>query len=77
MKPELYKMLKDSAEADKSKALLSIDLLSNSPVGIGDHSTEDFYKNAEALSTFASAQERLEILEKYFKPAKKQVNGIY
>jgi len=84
MKPELYNMLKNSAEADKSKALLSIDLLSNYSVGIGDHSTGDFYKNAEeALSLFASAEERLEILTKYFKPTsvewdtttKNQING--
>ncbi len=71
MNEKLYTMLHSAATADKAKALLSIDLLSNNPVGIGDHTTEDFYKNAEeALSTFASAQERLEILEKYFKPGK-------
>ena len=71
MNEKLYTMLHSAATANKAKALLSIDLLSNNPVGIGDHTTEDFYKNAEeALSTFASAQERLEILEKYFKPGK-------
>ncbi len=71
MNEKLYTMLHTAATADKAKALLSIDLLSNNPVGIGDHTTKDFYKNAEeALSTFASAQERLEILEKYFKPGK-------
>tara|TARA_Y100000389_G_scaffold146946_1_gene145771 strand:- start:370 stop:594 length:225 start_codon:yes stop_codon:yes gene_type:complete len=71
MNEKLYTMLHSAATADKAKALLSIDLLSNNPVGIGDHTTEDFYKNAgEALSTFAGAQERLEILEKYFKPGK-------
>ena len=65
MNEKLYKMLHSAATADRAKALLSIDLLSNNPVGIGDHTTEDFYKNAqEALSTFASAQERLEVLEK-------------
>ena len=40
-------MLKTSAEADKAKALLTLDLLGNTGVGIGDHSTNDFYQNAE------------------------------
>ena len=44
MNEKLYTMLHSAATADKAKALLSIDLLSNNPVGIGDHTTEDFYK---------------------------------
>tara|TARA_R110000803_G_scaffold92618_1_gene160145 strand:- start:1593 stop:1793 length:201 start_codon:yes stop_codon:yes gene_type:complete len=60
-------MLKTSAEADKSKALLSLNLLSEHPVGIGDHSTEDFYKNAEdALVMLVDADDRLKALKKYF-----------
>jgi hypothetical protein len=47
MDKSLYNMLKSSAQADKDKALLSLELLGNKAVGIGDHSTEDFYKNAE------------------------------
>ena len=43
----LRDMLIKSAEADKAKALLSLELLGDRAVGIGDHSTEDFYKNAE------------------------------
>ena len=43
----LKEMLLASAEADKAKALLTLELLNNKAVGIGDHSTEDFYKNAE------------------------------
>ena len=39
----LIDMLQKSAEADKSKALLTLELLSNHPAGIGDHSTDDFY----------------------------------
>tara|TARA_B100002019_G_scaffold231343_1_gene204967 strand:- start:384 stop:611 length:228 start_codon:yes stop_codon:yes gene_type:complete len=72
---ELYNMLKSSAQADKDKALLSLELLGNKAVGIGDHSTEDFYKNAEeALVMLVDADDRLSTLEKYFKP-KGQVNG--
>lgn len=67
MTKEFYNMLKSSAEADKAKALLSLDLLGNKAVGIGDHSTEDFYKNAnEALITLVDADDKLEALEKYF-----------
>ena len=67
MTKELYNMLKTSAEADKAKALLSLELLGNKAVGIGDHSTEDFYKNAdEALTTLVDADDKLEALERYF-----------
>jgi hypothetical protein len=76
MTKELYTMLKTSAEADKAKALLSLELLGNKAVGIGDHSTGDFYKNAEeALTTLVDADDRLSTLAKYFKPATPQING--
>ena len=68
MTRELYEMLKTSAEADKAKALLSLELLGNKAVGIGDHSTEDFYKNAEeALVMLVDADDKLSALEKYYK----------
>jgi hypothetical protein len=67
MNKHLIKMLTTSAEADKAKALLTLDLLGNTGVGIGDHSTKDFYQNAEeALLMLADADERLETIEKYF-----------
>ena len=67
MNDYLYNMLKSSAEADVAKAKLSLDLLDNNAVGIGDHSTEDFYKNAEeALSLLADAQDRLDNLAKFY-----------
>ena len=65
---KLANMLRTSAEADKAKALLSLELLGNKAVGIGDHSTEDFYKNAEeALIMLVDADDKLEALEKYYK----------
>ena len=68
MNKELYEMLKTSAEADKSKALLSLKLLGEHQVGIGDHSTGDFYKNAEeALELLCNAEDRLSVLEANFK----------
>jgi len=67
MDSKLYEMLMSSALADKAKALLSLELLGNKAVGIGDHSTEDFYKNAEeALIKLVDADDRLDALEEYF-----------
>lgn len=59
-------MLKSSADADVAKAKLTLDLLGNHAVGIGDHSTKDFYENAEeALSLLADAYDRLDTLERH------------
>jgi hypothetical protein len=67
MNENLIKMLKTSAEADRAKALLTLDLLGTKGVGIGDHSTKDFYNNAEeALHMLIGADDRLEAIEKYF-----------
>ena len=63
---KLIIMLRKTAEADRAKALLSLDLLDKKAVGIGDHSTEDFYKNAEeALGLLADSQDRLEAIDIY------------
>ena len=71
MYKQLYEMLLKSAEADKTKALLSLDLLSNKAAGIGDHSTDDFYKNAEqALQMLVDADDRIKTLNKYFNEGK-------
>jgi hypothetical protein len=60
-------MLKTSAEADKAKAMLTLNLLSENPAGIGDHSTTDFYRNAEeALKMLIDADDRLDALKMYF-----------
>jgi hypothetical protein len=46
--------------------------LENTPAGIGDHSTDDFYNNAkEALEMLVDADDKLATLEKYdFKQTK-------
>lgn len=60
-------MLRTSAEAQKAKALLTLNLLSEHPSGIGDHSTTDFYNNAEdALQMLVDADDKIETLKKYF-----------
>ena len=60
MEKEVYEFLKAEAEADKAKALASIKLLTKHSAGIGDNCNE-------ALKLLASADERLEVLNKYFK----------
>jgi hypothetical protein len=68
MKPELYDMLFTQAMAERSKAMLTLNLLSEHPTGIGDHSTKDFYNNAEeALAMLVDADDKIEALQKYFK----------
>tara|TARA_Y100001937_G_C6896188_1_gene231245 strand:- start:142 stop:369 length:228 start_codon:yes stop_codon:yes gene_type:complete len=69
MNLQVYKFLKSEAEADRNKALASLHLLTNHPAGIGDHSTKDYWDNCnEAIRLLASADERIETLDKYFKP---------
>ena len=72
---KLVNMLRLSAQTDRAKALLSLELLDTKAVGIGDHSTGDFYKNAEeALIMLVDADDRLSALDKYF-DTKGQLNG--
>ena len=74
MKRELYLMLYNQAVADRSKALLSLDILGNHPAGIGDHSTGDFYNNAnESLTMLVDADDRIGALERYFKNTQKDI----
>jgi hypothetical protein len=72
---KLVEMLRTSAQADKAKALLSLELLGDRAVGIGDHTTGDFYKNAEeALIMLVDADDRLAAIDKYFS-SDMQING--
>lgn len=67
MRQRVISMLQSQAEAERQKALLSLDLLMERSVGIGDHSTGDFYKNAEeALQMLVDADDKIEALNKYF-----------
>jgi hypothetical protein len=57
----------NKALTDKNAALMSLSLLIEKPVGIGDHSTGDFTANLdEALSALADAEDRLEMLNKHY-----------
>ena len=60
-------MLKKHFEAEREKALLSLELLTDDKVGIGDHSTQDFYNNAiEAIQSLAEAEDVLETINRHF-----------
>jgi hypothetical protein len=73
---KLKQMLKTSAEADKAKALLTLELLEIHPAGIGDHSTKDFYENAEeALQMLVDADDRLEAIDTYLSGDTGMVGG--
>jgi hypothetical protein len=77
MKQELFDMLMSQAISERSKAILTLNLLSEHPAGIGDHSTGDFYNNAnEALSSLVDADDKISTLKNYFTTTEKQqVNG--
>lgn len=66
MKERVLKMLQAKANEKREKALTSLELLMNNSVGIGDHSTGDFYENVEeAFQELVDADDMLETLEKY------------
>jgi hypothetical protein len=66
-KTRVIAALKAQALADKEKALMALDLLENQGVGIGDHTANDFLKDAtESLQLLAEAEDRLEMINKYF-----------
>ena len=55
------------AKADKKAALASFQLLLEHPAGIGDHSTDDLYKELDnALDKLVEAEDRLATLKKHF-----------
>lgn len=66
MEEQVYKLLKSKAVSEREEALTTLILLCEYPAGIGDHSTSDFYQNAEeALAKLVDAEDKLETLEKY------------
>ena len=61
---QLYNMLKLSAEADKAKALLTLELLTKHAAGIGDHSNV-VQAVDEQVSLIANAQDKLVALKHF------------
>jgi hypothetical protein len=66
-KSKIIEALRTQAMADKAKAQMALDLLENQAVGIGDHTANDFFKDAnEALELLIEADDKLETLTKYY-----------
>tara|TARA_Y100001937_G_C7063034_1_gene304671 strand:- start:278 stop:517 length:240 start_codon:yes stop_codon:yes gene_type:complete len=66
MKKQLYRLLESKAISEREEAITTIKLLTEHPAGIGDHSTDDFYNNAEqALQKLVDAEDKLSTLEKF------------
>ena len=60
-------MLQKTFEAQREKALMTLELLTEHPAGIGDHSTNDFYNNAEeAIKALAEAEVVLETINRHY-----------
>jgi hypothetical protein len=68
-KGKMIDYMLNRALADQAKALASLDLLLEQAVGIGDHSTDDYWNNVDgALDLLVDANDRLETIERYFTP---------
>ena len=66
-KENLYQMLISDSTAKAKKAVLTLDLMTNSAVGIGDHSTDDFYNNVkDAIKNLTDAEDEIETIDNYF-----------
>jgi hypothetical protein len=63
----VIRMLQKTFEAQKERALMTLELLTEHPAGIGDHSTTDFYNNAEeAIRALAESDDVLSTIERYY-----------
>jgi hypothetical protein len=67
----LVKALIANAISEKEQALMSLELLTEKSVGIGDHTANDFFKDGEiALQRLVDADDKLGALKKYFPEGK-------
>jgi len=67
MEYKLIKAIRKQAEADKEEALLTLELLTESPAGIGEHTAEHFLNEGKkALHKLGEAEDLLETIERHF-----------
>lgn len=63
----VIRALRAKAVAEKEQALMALELLTDKAVGIGDHTANDFFQDAEiALQRLVDADDKLEALDRYF-----------
>lgn len=67
----VIRALRARALAEREEALMALELMTERAAGIGDHTANDFMKDAEiALQRLVDADDKLETLEKYFRDHK-------
>ena len=67
MEYKLIKAIRKQAEADKEEALLTLDLLTDSPAGIGEHTAGGLlHEGKKALHKLGEAEDLLETIERHF-----------
>ena len=67
MEFQLIKAIRKQAQADREEALLTLELLTESPVGIGEHTSEHFFnEGVRALRKLGEAEGLLEVIERHF-----------
>ena len=66
MEHRLIKALKKQAEADREEALLTLEILINSPIGIGEHTSGLFLEEGKkSLQKLADSEDQLETIERH------------
>jgi hypothetical protein len=62
----ILQALSKKAESEKAQALASLEILTTKAAGIGGHTTEGLFEDAEkALEMLANAEDKLEMIDKY------------
>lgn len=70
----IIKALKARAVADKERALMQLDLILNSPVAVGDHTSKDFFEDAmDSLRQLSDAESSLDMIELYLSEDSKEL----
>jgi hypothetical protein len=63
----LIKALKAKAISEREQAMMTLELLTDFAVGIGDHTANDLFKDAEiALERLVDAEDKIEMLNKLY-----------
>lgn len=63
----VIRALRAKAIFEREQALMALELLTETGVGIGDHTANDFFNDAEiSLQRLVDAEDKLETLDKYY-----------
>lgn len=71
LQSRVIKALLAGAIAEREQALMSLELLTEKGSGIGDHTANDFLKDAEiSLQRLVDADDKIKAIKKYFPEGK-------